>query len=61
MRASERRVEVNILPGGAFIMKRIGNLWGSLVDSDNLEKAARKACASRKDRAEVSQFDEEER
>ena len=37
-------------------MRSIGNLWSHVVDMDNLEEAARRACCSRKDRAEVEDF-----
>ena len=37
-------------------VKRIGNIFYRIVDMDNLRLAAKKACASRKDRNEVEAF-----
>lgn len=37
-------------------VKRIGNIFYRIVDIDNLRAAAKKACASRKDRVEVEAF-----
>ena len=37
-------------------MKRIGDLFVKVIDMDNLEKAAARACSSRKDKLEVAAF-----
>lgn len=37
-------------------MRRYGDLWLQICDRDNLDKAAKKACKSRKDKVEVAAF-----